>query len=327
MPRGGVHQTRRCPLGVETNGTARIAGACSVEGASGRTGCKGLPFPYAPGTHRRIDPVMTVTKALQDPIRRQAAPRPEMPLRRVAPAAARTATLPLGVSGLALSLALHTGALLGGISLLDARNAGTEPRALSLRFEESQASVAALPAPEPAPPATFESELNEPPVPTREVQQEPERFESVLARMVPPEARTAVDLAPPRQGGFRDVDLLQKVRPEPVAEQPVAEPADPTQPAAAAAADSALVLAPLAGHNPQPEYPAAARRHGIEGTTLLALTVDAGGNVTDVRLGATSGSRLLDEAAVRAARRWRFENGPGTVEVPFVFRLRMPRPD
>lgn len=272
---------------------------------------------------------MTATQALPDRASLQPEPRPALPLQQVVRTVARPA-LPLGVSGLALSLALHAGALLGGIHLLQGRPAGAEAHAITLRFEESQASAAALPAPQPAPPATFASEVNEPPVPAREVTPLPERFESVLARMVPPEApvqEAASELAPPKAGGFRKVDLLQKVRQEPVEAEPVAEAAETAQPAAAAAEAAALVLAPLAGHNPQPEYPAAARRHGIEGTTLLALAVDEAGSVTDVRLVTSSGSVLLDEAALRAARTWRFENGPGTVEVPFVFRLRLPRPN
>lgn len=273
---------------------------------------------------------MTATQALPNqasvpaPLHRTVQPRQAARLEVRLP-------LPLGVPGLALSVALHAGALLGGIHLLEGRAAGPEQRPLYLRFEESQASAASVPEPQPAPPATFASEVNEPPVPAREVTPEPERFETVLARMVPPAAPAqellASELAPPKAGGFRKVDLLQKVRPEPVATEPVTEAEEAATPAVAAAEAAAIVLVPLAGHNPQPEYPALAWRHGIEGTTLLALAVDAAGSVTDVQLVTSSGSKLLDDAALRAARSWRFENGPGTVEVPFVFRMRQPRPD
>ncbi len=272
---------------------------------------------------------MTATQALSNQASVPTSLHPTVQARQAARLAVRL-PLPLGVPGLALSVALHAGALLGGIHLLEGRTTGPGQRPLYLRFEESQASAAAVPEPQPAPVATFASEMNEPPVPAREVTPEPERFESVLARMVPPEAlaqKDARELAPPKAGGFREVDLLQKVRKEPAEAEPVAAPADTATPAAAAAEAAALVLAPLAGHNPQPEYPALARRHGIEGTTVLALAVDAAGSVTDARLVTSSGSVLLDEAARRAARTWRFGNGPGTVEVPFVFRLHLPRPN
>lgn len=272
-------------------------------------------------------PTMTPSQALPNQASVQATQHRTVQPTQVGRHAARTA-LPLGATGLSLSVALHAGALLGGFHLLHEGSARAGSRAVSLRFEESQASAAALPTPQPAPPATFESERNEPPVPAREVTLEPERFESVLARMVPPEAplhQAATEFTPPKAGGFSKVDLLQKVRMASPEAQPLTPPAETAPPAVAAAAAAALVLAPRAGHNPQPEYPAAARRNGIEGTTLLALRIDLSGSVTDVRVVASSGSALLDEAAIGAARRWRFENGPGTVELPFVFRSRLPR--
>ncbi|MEY4672256.1 MAG: TonB protein [Planctomycetota bacterium] len=273
---------------------------------------------------------MTATEALPTAVL-AAPPRPAL---RTLPAAAapKVAGWTVAVPWLALSLALHTGAMLGAIGLLHAPTGPQTSRAIHLRFEESDASTAAVAAPTPPPPAAFAAEVNEPPVPTREVQETPERFESVLARMNPPAPQTPLADAvvqPPKAGGWRQVDLLQKVRVEPTPNPalPATEAEPPTESAAVAAPDSALVLAPLAGLNPQPEYPAAARRNGIEGTTLLALQVDVDGTVTGVRVVTSSGNGLLDAAALRAARKWRFENGPGSIEVPFVFRLRPPQPD
>lgn len=62
---------------------------------------------------------------------------------------------------------------------------------------------------------------------------------------------------------------------------------------------------PSAG-NRAPEYPAEARRRGQEGVVLLRLVVDATGDVTGVSVAESSGWPLLDMAAVRAARTWRF---------------------
>jgi protein TonB len=58
--------------------------------------------------------------------------------------------------------------------------------------------------------------------------------------------------------------------------------------------------------NRAPRYPVEARRKGIEGTVTLQLNVRADGSVGDVQVNDSSGSRLLDDAAVEAARDWLF---------------------
>jgi periplasmic protein TonB len=83
----------------------------------------------------------------------------------------------------------------------------------------------------------------------------------------------------------------------------------------------AEVLVPLAGHNPAPGYPDAARRRRLEGTVVVRIAVDATGAAIACTVAASSGSSLLDDAALAAARRWRFTTGPGTLEQPFRFAL------
>ena len=77
-----------------------------------------------------------------------------------------------------------------------------------------------------------------------------------------------------------------------------------------------------------PEYPRAEMRRGITGTVVLIITVDASGNATDVSVETSSGNRNLDRAAIKAARRWRFNPGVsggrkvgGRVRVPVEFTL------
>jgi TonB family protein len=53
-----------------------------------------------------------------------------------------------------------------------------------------------------------------------------------------------------------------------------------------------------------PAYPEIARRMKINGVVVISATVDAQGNVTDVK--ATSGNRMLSVAAEDAVRRWKF---------------------
>ena len=70
-----------------------------------------------------------------------------------------------------------------------------------------------------------------------------------------------------------------------------------------------------------PVYPVIAQRMKITGVVKLAVTVNAEGNVTDVK--DISGNRALTEAAQEAVRKWRFESGAGaaTVEVSVTFAL------
>ncbi len=85
---------------------------------------------------------------------------------------------------------------------------------------------------------------------------------------------------------------------------------------------------PLYQLNPPPRYPGIARRRGYEGLVVLKVDVDEYGRPTTVTLFAGSGHSLLDEAALRAVRKWRFQPGSidgvpqkMTVKVPVRFRL------
>jgi protein TonB len=63
---------------------------------------------------------------------------------------------------------------------------------------------------------------------------------------------------------------------------------------------------------PRLEYPYEARRQKITGTGSVVLTVDpVSGNVTGVVMEVSTGSPVLDNAAITGFRRWRFK--PGTV--------------
>ena len=86
---------------------------------------------------------------------------------------------------------------------------------------------------------------------------------------------------------------------------------------------------PFGAHiNPRPAYPELARQRGQEGQVVLLVNVDVRGNPTKVLVEASSEYALLDQAAIKAIQRWRFNpasrNGeavPGTVRVPVTFRL------
>lgn len=61
--------------------------------------------------------------------------------------------------------------------------------------------------------------------------------------------------------------------------------------------------------NPAPPYPSRARRRGYEGTVTLKVLVDREGRVADLKVHDTSGYGMLDRAALRAVRDWRFIPG------------------
>ena len=85
---------------------------------------------------------------------------------------------------------------------------------------------------------------------------------------------------------------------------------------------------PLYRKNPEPPYPAAARRRRQEGLVLLQVTVAAAGRATRVEVKQSSSFPLLDEAAVRAVREWEFAPArldaqavESEIEVPVRFKL------
>jgi len=67
------------------------------------------------------------------------------------------------------------------------------------------------------------------------------------------------------------------------------------------------VVAPRILFQVQPRYPSAARLVKVEGIVIIEAVIDASGQIRDARV--LRGHPLLDEAALEALRRWRFEPG------------------
>jgi protein TonB len=87
-------------------------------------------------------------------------------------------------------------------------------------------------------------------------------------------------------------------------------------------------LRPAYLNNPIPEYPLAAKRRGIEGRVLVHAEVDEHGLPSVVKLARSSGSEMLDNAAVEAVKRWRFSAASqggrsvrASVVIPITFQL------
>jgi periplasmic protein TonB len=64
---------------------------------------------------------------------------------------------------------------------------------------------------------------------------------------------------------------------------------------------------PLGGYQVLPRYPESARRQGIEGTVLVKALVTEQGRVEQVKVERSAGHTDLDQAALEAVSRWRFE--------------------
>lgn len=80
--------------------------------------------------------------------------------------------------------------------------------------------------------------------------------------------------------------------------------------------------------NPSPIYPESALDRGLEGTVLLRVRVLAGGEAEAVEVQTSSGYRILDDAAIRTVRKWKFVPATrggspvdGWANVPIVFKL------
>ncbi len=106
----------------------------------------------------------------------------------------------------------------------------------------------------------------------------------------------------------------------------------PATPRAAPGAPSGAVVPPrplvgLVGNAP-PRYPPLALRRREQGRVVLRVTVSPAGGVIAVAVAQSSGSDLLDSAAMAAVRNWRFAPATragvpveGFAEAPINFRL------
>jgi len=117
--------------------------------------------------------------------------------------------------------------------------------------------------------------------------------------------------------------------PPPPAPAPAAAPLPPladAAPVAAPATADAAQTAPRPISTPGPNYPRASLRRGESGEVLLRVHVDARGRTASVDIIRSSQFNRLDQAAVSAVRRWRFEPATrdgqpvaGEVQVPVDF--------
>ena len=80
--------------------------------------------------------------------------------------------------------------------------------------------------------------------------------------------------------------------------------------------------------NPSPEYPDLAKQMHQEGMVILSVDVNKDGDPVSVVIIERSGFRLLDQAAIKAVKHWKFQPGQvggipveSAVTIPIRFRL------
>ncbi len=107
------------------------------------------------------------------------------------------------------------------------------------------------------------------------------------------------------------------------------EPAPPAQ----ASDEDARASTSVPWEGETPVYPGKALRERIGGKVVLLVDLDAQGRATAMEVASSEPRGVFDQAAMDAARRWRFkpnvENGkavPGRVSVPIEFRPDRPPP-
>jgi periplasmic protein TonB len=253
---------------------------------------------------------------------------------------------------LACSVAIHLGlgvlVVVAGSAALGASQA---PRVAWLDLEPavvpppSPAPIAAAPRPRPTRAAAVEPQAIEPrKAPDEQVASPAPPLPAVTPREATPEPppSPSVQSAPPSTtatGETKSPDAVTSASasadPRPSRETPEPGTNGAQQPMVAsrppeASAGGAVVRAarPRGGYQVRPVYPDAARRAGIQGTTLLRIHIEVDGRVSDVTVARSAGHQSLDEAAAEAVRRWRFEpalNAAGPVSmwavVPVEFRI------
>ncbi|MEQ8762371.1 MAG: TonB family protein [Planctomycetota bacterium] len=236
--------------------------------------------------------------------------------------------LPSLAGGLGVSIIVHGATVAAVVWILSAR----PPRAFEVAIRPSDPGGLPVTALEAMlePPEPVETEV---PVewPTPPEPADPILTESFVA---PPPPKRPAPLPIP------DPSRLRLPRPQPVTEpveaaEPLAEAdtrpepiteAEPTKsPSQDQDSSEPTILEAL---NPRPEYPARAIRRGLEGVVLLRVEVLLDGTVGNIRVQESSGSSLLDGAALSCVLGWKFEparrQGRAVVEeldVPVRFEL------
>jgi protein TonB len=188
------------------------------------------------------------------------------------------------------------------------------PQVLSVVLVDAPSAPPEAAPPEPPPPVRRLA----PPRPAPRAVPMPPRREAPAPVATPAPVASAAP-APPESASKAERPAAAQAPAGPPAEAVAVAPREPVSPPDFRAAYL---------RNPPPGYPAAARRNGEEGTVTLRVLVSVAGEPREVALERSSGSDVLDAAALATVKTWRFvparrggEAQEAWVLVPIVFRL------
>jgi periplasmic protein TonB len=197
--------------------------------------------------------------------------------------------------------------------------------------------VAPEPEPVPPPPPEPKSEP-EPPKPKPEPLPEPELpptpKPAVMTKPAPASKPATPQPAPPQKPAPQPPAKVATAKPAspapavPTTTKP-ATPSTPGVPSGVPGGTGQVTKQPFPTRNPKPDYPRRAKELGQQGVALVTVYISEFGRVDKVELKQSSGHALLDEAALEAAKKWRFRPAqlnkravPSKVEIPFRFELK-----
>ena len=134
----------------------------------------------------------------------------------------------------------------------------------------------------------------------------------IEAVFIPEQTESEPEPPVPVKPEIDQVIPTEQPMPEIQFDEPVAPPAETPMPAsenaiAATAASGAVAQDLKTSNRVEPTYPSSSRRAGEEGTVRLKVLVDEKGRPRDVAVATSSGFARLDQAAMEAVRKWRFE--------------------
>ena len=216
----------------------------------------------------------------------------------------RWRAMPIGVSCL-LHVGLVTGLILGQQWVT--RVVALQPPVLPVQLVTLEV---AEPPREPAPPAPPRRDRTTPirrPEPPRSREAATARVEEPA-----PQPVTPAPVSPPTDVAPAAAATLPAIsKPAPAPGPPAPAPSGPalvaSKPSTTTPDGVTRTARPQGGYQVRPTYPAAPRRLGIQGTTMLRVHVLADGRIGDVLVERSAGHPDLDQAATDAVRRWRFE--------------------
>ena len=231
---------------------------------------------------------------------------------------------PLAIAGF-LAAALHAFVLFGLAGSKPAKPLPVAAESLEVELTAAPEEPLAIAEPPPEPPPEPDLPLPEPepePVPEAPPAPAPLPMPEPVREMVEPPKPLPPPVKPPKPKAKPTTAPPKLTTPRPAG--------SPTGIAKAPVKTTGLGTSKVrVRSNPAPAYPTAAKQARQEGTVTLEVDVSTAGLPTKVSLARSSGFPALDQAALAAVRRWKFEPARaagvavnGHVIVPLRFELK-----